>query len=60
MVAYGFYVNNGSDEPDLVGVLPERRKRSKRITRKSIMNLGRLAAGSYVDPKRIYFIRLEI
>jgi len=59
MVTYEFYVRHGTKEPDLVGILPERRKNSLRVTFRSIMKWGRLAAGSYVDPNRIHFVRVE-
>ncbi len=69
MVAYEFYVKRGSnepyligrpDEPDLIGILPERRKNRRRITKKSIMKWGTLVAGSYVDPDSVYFTRIEL
>ncbi len=60
MVFYHFFIRNGYDEPSLVGILPERRKNPLRITRQSIMKWGQLAAGSYVDPATLYFIRVEI
>jgi len=60
MVTYEFYVNDGPKGPDLIGILPEKRRHSIRITRESIMKWGRLAAGSYVDPNSIYFVRVEI
>ena len=54
--AYEFYVvNDRYQEPELIAILPERRKDSGRITQESIMNWGQLAAGSYVDPIKIYF-----
>ena len=60
MVVYEFYLNDGREEPDLIAILPERRKNRRRVTRKSIMKWGKLAAGSYVDPKKIYFIKREL
>jgi hypothetical protein len=61
MEAYEFYVvNDGYEEPDLVAILPERRKNRVRITRKSIEKWGQLAAGSYVDPNDIRFIKIRI
>jgi hypothetical protein len=59
MVAYEFYADDGSKGPDLIGILPERRKESTRITEESVTNWGRLLADS-VDPNSIYFIRVEI
>jgi len=60
MVLYEFYLNDGREEPNLIGILPERRKSLMRITAESIMKWGELAAGSYVDPKKIYFIKREL
>ena len=59
MVAYEFYVDDESKGPDLIGILPERRKESTRITEESVTNWGRLLADC-VDPNSIYFIRVEI
>lgn len=58
MVAYVFYSNDGCEEESLIGVLPERRKNKKRVTRKSIMRWGKLAASSNADPNSIYYIKL--
>ena len=60
MLAYEFYFNNGSEGPDLIGILPERRKNKRRVTRKSIMKWGRIAAGSHVDPNSIYYVKLDL
>ena len=61
MEAYEFYVvNDGYEEPDLIAILPERRKDRPRITQKSIMKWGQLAAGGYVDPINIYFIKVAL
>ena len=60
MVVYEFYLNDGREEAILIGILPERRKNRSRVTWKSIMKWGKLAAGSFVDPKKIYFIKTEL
>jgi hypothetical protein len=59
MVTYQFYLNDGSGETELIGILPERRKHRKRITRESILKWGQLAAGTYVDPKKIRFVEID-
>ncbi len=59
MVAYEFYLDDHCEEPSLIAILPERRKNRRRITRHSIMKWGQLAAGSHVDPKKIYYIQVE-
>jgi hypothetical protein len=60
MMAYEFYLNDENGEPNLIGILPERRRDRLRITRESIVKWGRLVAGSYVDPNRIYYIQVEL
>jgi len=60
MLAYEFYSNDGYDEASLIGILPERRKNKRRVTRRSILKWGRLAAGSYTDPNRIYYIKVNV
>ena len=60
MVIYKFYFNDGRGEDSLIGILQERRKNKRRVTRKSIMKWGKLAAGSYVDPNSIYYVKLNL
>jgi len=60
MLAYQFYLNDGFGEATLIGILPERRRNRVRINQESIMKWGKLAAGSFVDPKKIYFIKTEL
>ncbi len=60
MLAYKFYSIDGCDELSLIGILPERRKNIRRVTRKSVMKWGKLAAGSHMDPNSIYFIKVML
>ena len=61
MEAYEFYVvNDGYEEPDLIAILPERRRDRGRITQKSIMKWGQLAVGGYVDPTNIRFVKIGL
>ena len=60
MVAYEFYFNDGCEEDSLIGILPERRENKRRVTRKSIMKWGRMAAGSNVNPNSIYYVKLDL
>ena len=55
-----FYFNDGREEDSLIGILPERRKSRRRVTRKSIMKWGKLAAGGNVDPSSIYYVKLDL
>ena len=57
MVAYEFYLDDGSEEFHLLGILPERRKDPLRITYESIMNRGKLIVDDSVDINRIYFVK---
>jgi hypothetical protein len=60
MVAYEFYENDGIEEFNLLGILPERRKDPLRITYESIMNWGKLIVCNFVDINNIYFIQIEV
>ena len=60
MLTYQFYFNDGREESSLIGILPERRKNKRRVTRKSIMKWGKLVAGRYIDPNSIYYIPVKL
>jgi len=60
MVAYEFYLDNVEEEFHLLGILPERRKDSSRVTQESIMKWGKLIGGGCVDIEHIYFIQVEV
>jgi len=60
MTTYSFYLDDGREDACPIGILPERRKDRRRVTRKSIMKWGKLVAGSYVDPNSIHFIQMEL
>ena len=59
-VSYAFYFDDGDNEDNLIGILPERRKDKRRVTPKSIMRWGKLAASSDTDPNSIYYIKLNL
>lgn len=60
MTAYEFYRFNPFKGYELLGVLPERRKNPKRITKKSVMGWGEKVFGNKLMNKDIYFIRVTI
>lgn len=62
MVAYEFYRRQQATGDQLLGILPERRKKQERITRESVMNWVRKVLGSHADAEfhQIYFVRVEI
>ena len=59
MVVYEFYISDKMQECHSIGVLPERRKDSLRITQESVMKWGKMVAGDDVDINNIYFIQVE-
>lgn len=62
MVAYEFYLRLKTGAEQLIGILPERRKDSERVTRQSIMNwiTNVLSDQSSTDSNKIYFIRVKV
>jgi hypothetical protein len=60
MVAYEYYWRNEIRGYDLLGVLPERRRNSGRVTPKSIIALGKKFWGDDMDVDNILFIRIFI
>ena len=60
MVAYEFYLNDSEGNKTLVGILPERRKDPKRITKESVLKWGRMVLGDNVDNKDIIIKQVTI
>jgi len=62
MVAYEFYCRLKTGAEKLIGILPERRTNSERITRQSIMNwiAKVLPDHSNTESNEIYFIEVRI
>jgi hypothetical protein len=58
MVAYEFYLNDPEGNKSLIGILPERRKDPKRITKKSILRWGRML--SYDNGGSVFCERITI
>jgi hypothetical protein len=59
MVVYEFYRRVPGGEDRLIGVLPERRRDSERITHQSIMNWAKLLVPEQLINGNVYFIRVE-
>jgi len=55
MVAYELYSFDEKNGVEFIGVLPERRKDPKRITKESIVNWGKMILGNHADGKKIFF-----
>ncbi len=60
MVAYEFYLRDGTGKEHFIGILPERRGRPERITNDSILNWGWNIIGDHSYAKNIYFVRVEM
>ena len=60
MEAYEFYWLDPKGGYQIIGVLPERRKNSVRVTKESIMRWGENIFGKYFDTKDIFFIQVTI
>jgi len=60
MEAYEFYWFNPLKGYELLGVLPERRKNSERITQRSVMGRAVNIFGDNLSTKDIYFIQVTI
>jgi hypothetical protein len=60
MTAYEFYWRDGIEGYHLIGILPERRRISERITRESIMNWGRIILGENLNLSNLSFVQVTI
>jgi len=60
MCAYEFYWFDKTDKAHFIAILEEKRENLLRITRESVLNLGRKVIGSNGDVDNIYFIQVEV
>jgi len=60
MIAYEFYWLDPTGGYQIIGVLPERRKNSGRITKDSVMNWGAKIFNKDFDTKDIFAVRVKI
>ena len=60
MVAYEFYLRNETNEVQLVGILPERRKSPERISPESILRWGKEVLGNDVNPNDIFYVTMTV
>jgi hypothetical protein len=60
MVVYKLYKHDQTEEPNLIGILPERRKDRERITEESILNWGKEVTGEKSDINDLYFVQTEM
>ncbi len=60
MVAYELFSYDKKSGYNFIGILPERRKDPKRITKESVLNWGRMVIGSNTRDKKIFFKSVTI
>jgi hypothetical protein len=60
MLAYELYTFDQVNGYELIGVLPERRKNPRRMTKDSVMSWGRMLLGVHADTRSIYFKRVTL
>jgi len=60
MVAYEYYWHDEIKGFELIGVLPERRKDTDRVTQESILGFGKKFWGDHMDNGNILFIRVNV
>ena len=60
MIAYELYWFDKTEKAHFTGILQEKRENLLRITRESVLNLGRKVIGSNEDVANIYFIQVEV
>jgi hypothetical protein len=60
IIAYEFYFHNALNGYQFVGILPERRKDPRRITKRSIKKLGRKITGRTTDSEEVFFTQVTI
>ena len=60
VVYYELHVYDQAKGYELVGILPERRRDPKRITKESILKWGRMVLGDGAGRKRVIFKQITI
>ncbi len=60
MIAYEFYIRDPKKGDRLIGILPERRKDSSRITEKSIIHWVENILGRSINGEEVYYIKVRI
>jgi len=60
VIAYEFYFHDALNGYQFLGILPERRKDPRRITKESIRKLGRKIIGGATESKELFITRVTI
>jgi len=56
--AYEFYVRHPSKGDQWIGILPERRRNSKRVSNETVKKWGKRLIGKEVDSTELFFIQV--
>lgn len=60
MLAYEFYFRNKIKGDELIGILPERRKKPERVSHESVMKWAEIVFGEKLNISNIYFIPISL
>jgi len=60
MVAYEYYWKHETEGVHFIGIMPERRGKSERITGESILNLGKITLGEHAGLSNLFFAQITI
>jgi hypothetical protein len=60
VIGYELYWRDPIKGYQLIGVLPERRRNPKRITKESVLNWGRKYFGNNLNLNEMFFLEIEI
>lgn len=60
MCVYEFYWFDKTEKAHFIAILQENRENLLRITRESVLNLGRKVMSDNADATHIYFIQVEV
>ena len=58
ITAYEFYLRHPSKGNQWIGILPERRRSSGKVTKETTRKWGRRLIGRDVDPSELFFIQV--
>jgi hypothetical protein len=60
MLVYEFYFRHNIKGNELIGILPERRRGTERVTQESIMNWAKIVFSDTLDINRVYFVPVTL
>ncbi len=60
MLAYEYYWKDEENRVHSIGIIPERRRRSERITDESTLNLGKTILGEDAGLSNLFFAQVTI